>query len=313
MTRAPRVLRLGTRNSPLARWQAQWVAARLEELGHVRVDLVGVTTTGDQRQDSLATFGGQGVFTKEIQRAVLDGQADLAVHSLKDLPTEQVPGLTLAAVPGREPIEDCLISRRQTALDDLPAGAVIATGSPRRRAQLWHRRRDLQMADVRGNVETRLAKLQAGQFDALVLAHAGLKRLGLEAHIAQVLPPEWMLPAVGQGALAVECREDDAEVCRIVGSLDQAAARAAVTAERSLLATLRGGCLAPVAAWGRIADGQLILSARVLARDGSACLEATQSMAWSDTALEQAQALGQRVAEELLRQGAAALIAEARP
>lgn len=301
-------LRLGTRGSPLARWQAEWTAAELRRLGS-EVELVPISTRGDREQvGPIGAIGTQGVFTKELQRALLDGQIDLAVHSLKDLPTEPVDGLALAAVPARGPIGDCLVSPRHPTLDDLPQGAVVGTGSQRRRAQLLHVRPDLKLVDVRGNVDTRLRKVTEGEYAALVLAEAGLVRLGLDANIAQILPKSIMLPAVGQGALGIEARTDDAGTRTVLAKLDDAATHRAVDAERSLLHALRGGCLAPVGAWGRIeADGLLHLRAVVLKADGSERLLVDRS-----APPHEAVALGAAAAEELLKQGAARLIADSR-
>ncbi|MEX0641575.1 MAG: hydroxymethylbilane synthase, partial [Pirellulales bacterium] len=199
-------LRLGTRASALARWQAEWVAAQLTSRG-VEVELVPIATRGDVRnRESIENIGSPGVFTKELERALLDERIDVAVHSLKDLPTDPVAGLCLPAVPERESPRDVLISRHGLLLDRLPAAATVGTGSLRRRAQLLHARADLVMRDVRGNVDTRLKKLADGEFDALVLAHAGLVRLGLDDQITEILKPARMLPAVGQGALAIEAR-----------------------------------------------------------------------------------------------------------
>ncbi|HEX7450056.1 MAG TPA: hydroxymethylbilane synthase [Pirellulales bacterium] len=302
-----RTFRVGTRGSPLARWQAEWVAARLREAG-AEVSLVPVSTQGDRQQSGpVETIGGQGVFTKELQRALLDEQIDLAVHSLKDLPTEAVPGLDLAAVPERAPCGDVLICRAASSLAELRSGAVIGTGSLRRRSQLWHARRDLQMADVRGNVDTRLRKLDDGQYDALVLAEAGLLRLGLQRSVTQVLPKELMLPAVGQGALGIEIRSADGQVQGLLAPLDDRPTHQAVIAERAMLAALRGGCLAPVGAWARVESGQLRLSGVVLSGDGSRRIVAEAA---SDVGA--AHDLGRRVADELLKQGAAELIAAAR-
>ncbi len=244
------LVRLGTRASLLAQWQAQWVAAQLHALG-VEVELVPVTTSGDQQQTPIGAIGGQGVFTKEIQRELLAGRIDLAVHSLKDLPTDAVAGLCLAAIPARAAVADALLSDKYPSLEQLPPGAIVGTGSLRRRAQLLHVRPDLQVRDIRGNVDTRLGKLHAGQYDAVILAEAGLERLGLSGQIAQRLPMAIMLPAVGQGALGLEVRSDDRPTLELIQSLDDADSRAAVSAERAMLAALRGGCLAPVAAWGR--------------------------------------------------------------
>ena len=301
-------IRLGTRASALARWQANWVAAELKRLGHA-VTLVPITTTGDQQTSApIREMAGVGVFTKEIQRALSDGLIDLAVHSLKDLPTEPVPGLTLAAVPSRESVSDVLVSRNGAAIDDLPPGARIGTGSLRRRSQLLHRRADLVMVDVRGNVDTRLRKLDKGQFDALVLAEAGLKRLGLAERISQVLPASMMLPAPGQGALGLETRSDDRRTRTAVESLSDPSAQAGVLAERSVLLALGGGCLAPIGAWGRVVtSGRLALDAVVLSADGVRRLAAVAEGEASD-----AESLGRQVADDLVRQGAAELIAASR-
>ena len=231
-------LRLGTRASPLARWQAGWVADQLAARG-VAVELVPITTQGDVHSAPLGQIGGQGLFTKELQRALVAREIDLAVHSLKDLPTAAVPGLVLAAVPPRESTADCLICRQAESFDALPRGARVGTGSLRRKAQLLHHRPDLVIEEIRGNVDTRLRKLEQGQYDAIVLAEAGLRRLGMAERITQVLPRGIMLPAVGQGALGLETREDDPATQGAVRPLEDRAARAAVLAERALLAALR--------------------------------------------------------------------------
>lgn len=299
-------LRLGTRGSPLARWQAEWVAARLAEHG-IAVSLVPISTQGDVKTGALSEIGGQGLFTKEIQRALLAREIDLAVHSLKDLPTDPVAGLTLGAVPERESAGDVLVSHGIASVDALPRHARIGTGSTRRRAQLLHVRPDLQMLDIRGNVDTRLRKLDDGDFDAIVLAEAGLKRLGLGDRIVHVIPQTMMLPAVGQGALGIEIRDDDDVTRQAVAPLNHAATREAIVAERALLATLRGGCMAPVGAWGRIEADTLKLDGVVLSHDGARRLFATAQSEPDNSA-----ALGIAVAEQLLAQGAAELIADAR-
>jgi hydroxymethylbilane synthase len=300
-------LRLGTRSSPLARWQAEWVAGQLR-LHHVEVELVPITTQGDVTSGPLGQIGGTGLFTKEIQRALLAGSVDLAVHSLKDLPTAPIEGLTLAAVPPRESVRDVLVGRTAQRLEDLPKGARVGTGSPRRRAQLWHFRRDLELLEIRGNVDTRLRKLDEGEYDAIVLAEAGLSRLGLAGRITQVIDPAIMLPAVGQGALGLETRANDPATIATVGALDHEQTHQAVLAERTVLATLRAGCLAPVGVWGRVApDGRLQLDAVVLSDDGKQRLFATAS---ADP--RAAVHLGLSVANDLLEQGAAALIDNAR-
>ncbi len=300
-------VRLGTRGSQLARWQAQWVAERLAQWG-AEVELVPIVTTGDRHAEgSIGRLGDRGVFTKEIQRALLDRRVDLAVHSLKDVPTDPVPGLVLAAVPERAPVADALVSTRWPSLDAVPRGGILGTGSLRRRAQLLSVRPDLQMRDLRGNVDTRLRKVHQGQYDAVVLAEAGLRRLGLEAHIAQVLPPAIMLPAVGQGALGLETRQEDTAIRQLVERLDHASTHAAVLAERAMLAALGGGCLAPIAAWGRVQDGTLVLVGRVLTPDGSERIEAELA-----GPPEKAEDLGRQVAQQLLAQGAARLLAASR-
>jgi hydroxymethylbilane synthase len=274
---------------------------------HLAVEIVHVTTTGDRDQTGrLSAFGGLGVFTREVQKAVLDGHADLAVHSLKDLPTEAAAGLVLAAVPAREETADSLVLPAGAAGTDdlaaLPGGARLGTGSLRRRAQLWHVRRDLQMIDVRGNVETRIHKLDAGEYDGLVLAKAGLKRLDLVGRISLELSPPLMYSAVGQGALGIECREDDADTITLLARIDDGSAHRCVTAERSLLAQLRAGCHAPVGVATLIDGDELVLEAVVLNPAG------TERLFASTRATADAAALGQEVADRLLRQGAARLI-----
>jgi hydroxymethylbilane synthase len=290
----------------LARWQAEWVSGQLQRAG-VDVELVPISTTGDRDQGPIGAIGTAGIFTKEIQRALLDERIDLAVHSLKDLPTDPVPGLVLAAVPRRAAPWDALISPRARSLVDLPQAAVVGTSSLRRRAQLWHLRPDLQLRDVRGNVDTRLRKLQQGEFDALVLALAGLERLGLADRAAALLQPPDLLPAVGQGALGLETRADDRATRERLQSLEDQESFQCVTAERAMLAALRGGCLAPVGAWARFESGRLMLSGRVLSHDGRQQLDSTLA---EDPA--QAATLGRRVADQLLAQGAATLIQSAR-
>lgn len=300
-------IRIGTRGSKLARWQADWVASQLTQRGH-SVELVIIATEGDISTASLREVGGRGVFSKEIQRAVLADQADLAVHSLKDLPTFPIEGLILAAVPPRESTDDCLLSRSGEHFEQLPAGATIGTGSARRGAQLLAWRPDLVIADIRGNVESRIRKMKSGEYDAIILAAAGLSRLELTMQITQTLPPEKILPAIGQGALGLECRTQDAATRAAVEQLNCADSFAAVSAERSLLLNLLAGCLAPVAAVGKITDsGQLELSAGVFSVDGRQAVRG-QRCGSPASAVE----LGAELADELKRQGAAELIAAAR-
>ena len=282
------------------------MAAQLSQLG-VASELVFIKTHGDRTTTPITAAGGQGLFTKEIQRALLDDRIDLAVHSLKDLPTEVIDELVLAAVPRREDPRDVLVCNNYDAVEQLPEAARVGTGSRRRQSQLLHMRPDLQVADIRGNVDTRLAKLDEGQYDAIILAAAGLKRLGLEDRASQLIPCEVMLPAVGQGALGLETRHDDADTITALAPLDDAHTHAAVVAERALLAALRAGCLAPVGAWGRVEQVELKLDAVVLSPDGDSRLAASLS-----GPPETAATLGTTAAEQLIERGADELIAQSR-
>ncbi len=299
----PQPLLIGTRASQLALWQAHWVADRLQALGAATA-IVEVTTRGDTEQsDPVASIGVQGVFTKEVQRAALGGDADLAVHSLKDLPTEPTPGLKLAAIPERADFRDALVTSSGAGLDELPKGARVGTGSQRRRALIAAVRPDLELAPIRGNVDTRLAKLDRGEYDAIVLASAGLTRLGLQARISELLAPPRLLPAPGQGALGIECRAEDDATLVALKQLDHAPTRAGVEAERALLSRLHGGCSVPVGAWGRTEGDALQLDAVVASTDGLRVLRASDSGDPQD-----ASAVGQRLGDRLLADGAAAII-----
>lgn len=314
MTSGP--IRVATRGSNLALWQANHIAERLRrEVAQRDVELVRVSTTGDlDRTAPLSRLGSFGVFTREVQRAVLDDRADLAVHSLKDLPTESVGGLVLAAVPARESRFDVLVLPPDVAdvdnadVSSLPEHTRIGTGSLRRRAQILHARPDVTLLDVRGNVETRLEKLAERRFDALILAEAGLRRLSLERHIACVLGPPLMYPAVGQGALGIECRSEDDEIRSLLETINDPPTHAAILAERSLLATLRAGCHAPLGVCTDREGDALTLEAVVLSKDGRQRLHAD-----ADGTIKDPEALGRRVAEELRQLGADGLIAAARP
>lgn len=306
---SPLTIRIATRASTLALWQANHVAAllRYRNPGAI-VSLVPLSTLGDRDvREPLSQLGSLGVFTREVQHAVLENRADIAVHSLKDLPTEETPGLCLAAVPERGPTSDALVfplpRTGPTSLDELPSGSRVGTGSLRRQAQLLHHRPDLQFLDVRGNVETRLRKLDAGDYDALVLAVAGLTRLGLAARISCELAPPLMHFAVGQGALGIECRTDDAITRTALSKIDHEPTHRATRAERALLAELRAGCHAPVGVWTKTTGDNLHLEAVVLSRDGRTKLivDATGSAADPEQ-------LGHRVAEQLRSQGADELI-----
>jgi hydroxymethylbilane synthase len=299
-------LRIGTRGSRLALWQANFVADLLRPLAAPRpVELVEVQTSGDQAPDRpLTEISGEGVFTKEIQRAVLAGTADVAVHSLKDLPTLAVEGLALAAVPPRGPMLDVLVSLGHPSFDDLPTGATVATGSPRRRAQALYRRSDLRLVDLRGNVETRLKKMVDQHLGALILAQAGIERLGLEKNfVTELLNPSWMLPAVGQGALGLECRAGDSETRSLLEKLEDQPTRCAVEAERALLRALGGGCRVPIGVHSRVQQDRLHLRGAVLSPDGKWRLEAEGT-----APLDESEVLGNFVAQELLSQGAQQLL-----
>ena len=299
-------IRIGTRGSKLARWQAEWVSAELAK-HNVETEIIYLKTLGDVKSGPIGAVGTQGVFTKEIQRALLDNQVDLAVHSLKDLPTEHTEGLSLAAVPPRERCGDALIAKNVDSIDALPKGATVATGSARRRAQLLAYRSDLNVCDLRGNVDTRLQKLADGDLDAIVLAEAGLHRLGLDPHISQVIPKSIMLPAVGQAALGLESRDDDVETREAIQPLHDPQTHQCVLAERALLRGLRGGCLAPVGAWARMEFGTLALDAIVLDSHG-----AEQVKTSAKSPAEQCEELGIRTANELIALGADRLLDTAR-
>ncbi|MFO0941724.1 MAG: hydroxymethylbilane synthase [Pirellulales bacterium] len=299
-------VRIGTRGSKLAMWQAQWVADQLQQRG-IDTELIIISTQGDVTTGPLSQGGGQGLFTKEIQRELLENRVDVAVHSLKDLPTQPVEGLILSAVPSRENTADCLISRNGKKFAELPAHAKIGTGSSRRAAQLRRWRQDIEVQDIRGNVDSRLRKLEEGLYDAIVLAAAGLTRLKLFGQVTEQLPQERVLPAVGQGALGLECRQDDTETIQALSKLDDPESHAAVVAERALLRTLMAGCLAPVAALGRVVHDEVILRGRVIALDGSEVLEGQVSGSATEPEL-----VGIMLGNQLLEQGADRLISQLR-
>ena len=261
---------VGTRGSKLALWQANYVAQAVRErFPDTEVMIKHIVTTGDRVLDvPLAKIGGKGLFTKELENQLLSGEIDLAVHSLKDMPTELPPGLTLGAITERLDAGDALISPRYKTIDQLPPGARVGTSSLRRRAQLLHHRPDLTITDLRGNLDTRLAKLLSQELDAILLAVAGLRRLGWDDQITQVLPREICLPAVGQGALALEIRADDTALLTALAFLHHNDTASAVTAERAYLGLLEGGCQVPIGVYGRIEAGQLLLDAIILSADG---------------------------------------------
>jgi hydroxymethylbilane synthase len=287
---AHRVLRLGTRGSALASTQSTWVAERLREAGH-DVELVEVRTEGDVNLAPLTQIGGTGVFASALRTALRSGEVDLAVHSLKDLPVAPEPGLSVVGLPQREDPRDAVVTRGGRRLAELPAGALVGTGSPRRAAQVQLLAPQVRVVDIRGNVGTRIAKVHSGEVDAVVLAAAGLRRLGRIDEAAELLDLEHMLPAPGQGALAVECRTDDAEVLAACAGLDDPDTRACVTAERSLLQRLEAGCTAPIGAHAHPGPTGLVLTAFVAQRGRSLRHARTGS---------DPDALGRALAEDLL-------------
>jgi hydroxymethylbilane synthase len=296
MSRSP--LRLGTRKSPMAMAQSAIVAGLIEERTGIGVELVGLTSFGDVSQSHLTQIGGTGVFVSAQRTCLLAGDIDVAVHSLKDLPTGDLPGITLAAVPARDDPRDALVGRDGAKLADLPAGARIGTGSPRRAAQLRLLRPDIRPVPVRGNAGTRLAKVSSGEVDAVVLAYAGLARIGRLEVVTEVFEPDAMLPAPGQGALAVECCDNDPDLVSLLARVEDPAARAAVTAERAVLAELQAGCSAPVGAYAAATD-IVRLTALVMGDDGSPPVRVNAGGPPGEAAR-----LGRDVARELLRRGA---------
>ncbi len=307
LTASPPRLVIATRESALALWQAEHIQARLRALyPQCEVVLLGMTTQGDQILDRpLAAIGGKGLFIKELETAMLEGRADLAVHSLKDVPMDLPEGFCLAAIGKREDPRDALVARQYASLAELPAGAVVGTSSLRREAQLRERFPHLVIAALRGNVGTRLRKLDEGQYAAIILAAAGLKRLGLENRITAQLPPEESLPAVGQGALGIECRADAHELRAWLAPLHDADTAACVTAERAFSRALSGSCHTPLAGHAVLAEGQLWLRGLLASRDGHRVLRGERR---GEAAA--AESLGLALAEDLRGQGAADLLAE---
>jgi hydroxymethylbilane synthase len=296
-------LRLGTRKSPMAVVQSRLVARLITDLTGRRAELVGVTTLGDVSESQLTQIGGTGVFVSGLRRSLLAGEVDIAVHSLKDLPTGQPAGIVLAAVPAREDPRDALAAAGGAKLADLPAGARIGTGSPRRAAQLLLMRPDIRPVPVRGNAGTRLAKVDSGEVAAVVLAYSGLARIGRLDAVSQIFEPDEMLPAPGQGALAVECAAARPELAELLSRLDDVPSRAATTAERALLAALQAGCTAPIGAYAAGTDS-LRLSAIVAAPAGGGALRAS-----AGGPMTGAERLGRAVAADLLARGAGGYMA----
>jgi hydroxymethylbilane synthase len=310
-TRDP--LRVGTRASELARTQSQQVADQITERTGRTTELVTVTTEGDVNLRPLTDFGGAGVFVSALREALLGGEVDVAVHSLKDLPTAPARGIVLAAVPTREDARDAVVARDGLTLGELPPGSRIGTGSPRRAAQLRALGLGFEVEPVRGNVGTRIGYVTEGKLDAVILAYAGLRRVGLADQVTEVIDPLQMLPAPGQGALAVECRDDDPDLAEVLrAALDDPASRAAVSAERSVLAALEAGCSAPVGALAEVAIGES--GEEIYVRAVAAAVDGTQIVKMSTTgSVDDPVALGRALADDMIADGASALIGERVP
>jgi len=304
---ADRIIRIATRQSPLALWQAEHVAARLQQaFPGLRTELVKMVTRGDKILDApLAKVGGKGLFVKELEQGMLDGAADIAVHSMKDVPVEFPEGLHLAVILEREDPTDAFVSNRYRDLAELPADARIGTSSLRRQCQIKEKFPKAEILSLRGNVNTRLAKLDAGEYDAIILASAGLKRLGLAERITAPLTPEQSLPAMGQGAIGIECRSDDVEIHDYLKVLHDETTSIRVTAERAMNARLNGGCQVPIAGFAEIRGESLALRGLVGSPDGSVLYRAE-----AESGLADATALGERVADALLAQGADRILRE---
>lgn len=300
-----KTLRIATRKSPLALWQAEHVRDRLLEAHHgLRVELVRMTTQGDKVLDSpLAKIGGKGLFVKELEEGLLSGRADLAVHSMKDVPVELPAGLHLPVICEREDPRDAFVSRHYASLDQLPQGARVGTSSLRRQCQIKARRPDLEILNLRGNVNTRLAKLDGGEFDAVILAAAGLLRLGFAGRVTAYLDTTLSLPAIGQGAVGIECRSDDPEVNQLIAVLDHTPTHIRVSAERAMNHRLEGGCQVPIAGHAVLEDGALILRGLVGYPDGSQIIRGEIRGDPGDAAK-----LGTLLAEDLLARGAGAIL-----
>ncbi len=304
-----KLVRIGTRTSKLALWQTEKVKRDLQaKHPDIEIEIVEISTVGDEKLDvSLSKIGDKGLFTKELETAIFEGRIDCAVHSLKDLPTILPDGLSIGAVTEREMPNDVLVSKGARTIDELPTGALVATGSLRRTSQLLSLRPDLRIIGIRGNVPTRVSKFKASDCDGMVLAFAGLKRLGLDAEIGGVIPVEQLVPAVGQGIIAVEIRSEDAELRDLLSSIEDSEARVFGETERAFLRTLEGGCQVPIGALATNIDGQVSLSAFIGAIDGSKTLRGTESGEWG-----RAEDMGIRLANKLLSEGGAEILEQAR-
>jgi hydroxymethylbilane synthase len=299
-------IRIGTRGSMLAKWQADFVRRKILEATGIDGEIVVIKTTGDRlAQSPFSQIGGQGVFTKELQEALLDEQIDLAVHSVKDIPTDVPSRLCFPVICRREDTRDCLVSTKGESLSALRPGARVGTSSLRRRSQILHARPDFDVRDLRGNVDTRLRKVESGEYDAILLAKAGLDRLGWSNRISEVLSPGVCMPAVGQGALGVQARLKDTELSDALAPIDDFETRQSIVAERALLGALEGGCQVPLGAWARFERGELVLDAVVCSPDGVQCVRQRAT-----SAPDQARDLGLRVAQLLAESGAREILAE---
>jgi hydroxymethylbilane synthase len=298
-----RTLRIGTRGSLLAKWQAEFIRKQLFAATGMEPEVIVIKTAGDKMQHApVAQIGRKGIFIKELEEALLEETIDLAVHSVKDIPTDIPSRLMFPAVCRRDDVRDCLVG---ATLANLRAGARVGTSSLRRQAQLRHMRPDLDLRDLRGNVDTRLRKVESGEYEAIVVSKAGLDRLGLSQRISEILSPEVCMPAVGQGAIAVECRLRDTEAGDLLAPLDDAETRSAVIAERALLAALRGGCQVPMGAWARVERGELLMDACVCSVDGSQCVKQRAT-----APPDQAAPLGEHMARLLIEAGAQSILEE---
>jgi hydroxymethylbilane synthase len=301
-----RPLRIGTRGSLLAVWQAEFIRKQIFQLAGVESEIIIIKTSGDiLAQAPLTEIGGKGIFIKELEDALLSEGVDIAVHSVKDIPTEIPPGLSFPAVCRREDVRDCLVSQDGATLATLREGARVGTGSLRRQAQLRHIRADLDVRDLRGNVDTRLRKVERGELDAVVLAKAGLDRLGCAHRISETFSPEVCMPAVGQGAIAAECRAADADTAAILEKFDDAETRTAILAERTLLSVLQGGCQVPLGAWARFERVELVLEACVCSVDGKQYVK--QRVTGQP---EEAKQIGECMARLLIEAGADSILRE---
>ena len=300
-------IRIGTRKSKLALWQANYIAEKLKEhFPDLDVELVKITTKGDKILDvPLAKVGGKGLFVKEIEEAMLRNEIDIAVHSLKDVPTYFPEGLGLVAITEREDPRDAFLSVKYSSIDEMPEGAVLGTSSLRRKAQIMIKRKDLEIKDLRGNVDTRIRKLEEGQYDGIILAYAGLKRLGLQNKVKQVFDPAYMIPAVAQGFLGIEARLDDEKTKEIVSVLNHEESFIRATAERAFLKKLEGGCQVPLAAYSEIYDGKLKITGFVSDLTGDRFFRDS-----IEGSLDKAEELGEKLANKLLEEGAKEVLEE---